>query len=879
MAWWGWVARRVQVLLRKNTAEMELDDEIRFHLKMEIEQHVASGLSPAEARRRALVAFGGVDRFKEEVRDVRGARVLDDLIQDARVALRSFPKQPAFLLAVLLTLGIGIGGNVAMFAVLDASVFSALPYQAPDRLVLGRGTFNDGAQLGPMVSGTDFYDYRDATTTLRSLGAIAPFPQRVTVTGGPDAERIDGVWVSSNFFQALGVEPLAGRHFRPDEGEAGAADVVVLSQGYWQRSFASDPSVIGSALTLNGVAHTVVGVMPPNARFWVDAEVWFSVRRGEGWARSRSAHNFLLVGRLAEGATLESAQSEMDGISARLQSAYPDSNSGKGLVVTRLRDTMIEPYRSTMALLLGAVVLLLVVACANVAGLLMARGNARKSEMAVRSVMGAGRGRLARQLLTESGILAVSAGVAGVLLAVWIERGVVSYVSMERLGALEDGLSLTSVLFALALSLVTVLLFGALPAARVASSDAAVDLRGAGRVAGSRSDARLRSALVVAQVAFTAVLLSVSGLLVRSLGELRAVDLGFNAEALLTAEVDLPTGRYATDERAVFFEELERRIAGLPGVVSVTLASQLPVRDPGNNWMVGLPGEVGTASSPGVLAHQRVVVPGYFDAMSIPLLAGRDVDSSDRSGGLPPVVLSESAAERIFRGRSPLGQVVALESSLEPRPFEVVGIVADVVLDAPQSGKSPAVYFSLHRDPPTRMRLAIRHRDDAAGLATKVREVVGAMDPDVPLDGVASMDAVLRRYTADQSALAVLVGVFAGVALLLAAVGLYGVLAYQVSRRSKEVGIRMALGASVASVTRSVVQGGLRMVAGGLLVGIPTALLAGRLVEGMLFGVRGADPLTYAVVTVFLGGIGALACLLPARRAARVSPVEAFRSQ
>jgi putative ABC transport system permease protein len=879
MGMWSWMRRRLDVLLNKQSVENELDDEIRFHLEMEMREHLRSGVEPGEARRRAMVAFGGVERFKEEVRDVRGARWVDDLRQDASLAFRSFPRQPAFLFAVLLTLGIGIGGNVAMFAVLEDSMFATLPYRDPGRLVMGRSTFNDGERLGPVVSGYDYFDYREQTSTLESLGAIAPFPQRVTVRRGSEAERVDGVWVSTDFFQALGVAPVLGRGFEPAEGEPGGPSVALLEQGYWQRSFGGDPSAVGGTLILNGVAHTVVGVLPARARFAVDADVWLPFHRGESWAGSRSAHNFLLVGRLSPGVDLTSAQAEVDGISARLAEAYPESNRGKGLLLTPLRETLVETYRSTLTLLGAAVVLLLVVACANVAGLLLARGGARRGELAVRSVMGADRGRLARQLMTENTILALAAGALGLLLAVGIERGILAFVSMDRLGELSPGLPPSAALFAFALSLATVALFGAVPSLRAARRAPAEDLRSAGRVSSGRRSARLRGGLVIGQVAFTVVLLSVAGLLLRSLEKLRSVGLGFDADDLLTAEVDLPASEYGKEARIAFYETLRERVASLPGVTSVGLASQLPVRDPGNNWGLGIPGEMEGADGRKFLAHQRTVMPGYFAAMEIPLLLGRDVEPSDRSEQLPAIVLAESSAKALFGDEDPLGRIVGVDGSSGPLPHQVVGVVGDVVMDDPSGGSPPAMYYAFHETTPTRMRLAVRFRDGADRLASGIRGALHDLDPGVPLDGVETLSSVLARRAADQRALAVLVSAFAAVAVLLAAVGLYGVLAYQVSRRVHEMGIRMALGASASTVTAAVVRGGLALVVVGLVLGLPAALFAGRLVRASLFGIDGWDPATFGAVALLLCAVGVVACTLPARRAARVDPTEAFRTE
>ncbi len=396
-------------------------------------------MSPEEARRRALVAFGGVERFKEEVRDVRGARVVDDLVQDARVAARSFLKAPAFLIAVLATLGLGIGGNVAMFGILDASLFRPLPYREPDRLVLGRVT--RGGQVGNTVSGPDFFDYRERSTTLASLAAFTPFALSATVTGEGEPERIDYILVSTGFFSTLGVDPEMGREFAGTEGELDGPPVAVISHGLWQRRFGGDPSVLGRSLNLSGSPTTIVGVMPAGFRFVLDTDVWLPLQRGGSWAQARQFHNFVLVGRLGPGTGLEQAQADVDRISTTLAEAYPDSNRDKGLNLAPLKESLTEAYTTTLAVLVAAVAVLLLIACGNVAGLLLARGAARRGELALRSVMGAGRSRLARQLLAENALLALGAGVLGVALAVWIQRGILAFVSLDRLGPVEPRMS------------------------------------------------------------------------------------------------------------------------------------------------------------------------------------------------------------------------------------------------------------------------------------------------------------------------------------------------------------------------------------------------------------------------------------------------------
>jgi putative ABC transport system permease protein len=876
---WQWLVRRWEVLFRKHSAERELDDELRFHIEREIRDNIVGGMPATEARRRALVAFGSVERMKEEVRDVRGARILDDAARDVVVAMRGFGRQPVFLATVLLTLAIGIGGNVAMFGILEAVLFRPLPYAAPDRLVLGRVTY-DG-RPGNTISAPDYFDVREQARTFASLSAFTPFAIEATVTGAGDPEVVRAPYASPDLFRTLGVDPVVGRHFLPEEGEPGGEMVAMLSHGYWQRRFAGDPAIVGTSLIVDGSPTTIVGVLPERFRFHVAADVWRAMVRDGQWAQSRQFNNFVMIGRLAPGSDVAAAQSELNGITSRLEQLHPDSNRGKGMYLTPLHEAIVAGYRLTLIVLATAVAALLLVACANVAGILMARGNARRTEMALRSVMGASRSRLIRQLLTENMLLATGATVLGVLVASLIQRGILSFISLERLGELEAGLSATTIGAAAILAFVTLALFGLLPALRAARTEPARELASGGaRSGGSREAARLRSVLVVTQVALTAVLLMISGLLYRSFDRLLNVDPGFTAEGLLTAETPLPAAKYQEiARRPQLFAELQRRIAELPGVDGVGITSHLPIRDPGNTVRVATIEDWAGNSPGGRMAYQRMILPGYFDAMGIPQLAGRDVSLTDERSGPYVVVLGESLAAALFPDGSPLGRVLGVEiGGDEPYKVEVVGVVGDVAPASLINGRDVTMYFPYGQRSPSSMRLAVRTRGDAFALVPRIRGILRDLDPDVPLASVAMMDDVVSASIADRRSVVLVLGAFAAVALLLSAVGLYGVLAYHVSRRVREIGVRMALGATIGSVSKEIVTGGLRLVAFGLLLGLPVSAVAARLVQGMLFDIGATDPVTFAAVAVSLAGVALLACYFPARRAARVDPAQAFRS-
>jgi predicted permease len=871
--------RRISHLLRRED-EAEIDDEIRFHLEMEIEENIRRGMPAREARQRALAAFGRVEGVKDEVRDVRRiARVLGDVARDGRLALRSLPKQPGFVLAVVLTLGIGIGGNLAMFGVLDVVWFRSLPYPEPDELVLGRVTYEE--EVGYTVSGPDFFDYRDQARTMAGLSALTPYPVRVTITGAGAPERVSAPLVSTGFFKTLRIDPLVGRHFASDEGEPGGPDVVILSHAYWQRRFGGDRDVVGTAINVDGTPYAVIGVMPPGLRLIVDADVWRPIKRGENWASARQFHNFVLVGRLGPGTQLAGAQAEVDVISHQLADAYPDTNRRKGLNLTPLREALNEGYRGTLALLLSAVALLLLVACANVAGLLVVRGTARRSEVAVRSVMGASPGRLARQLLTENGLLALGAALLGTALAAWLQKAILLFLSVDGVGPVQVGLSANMLGVALLLTALTVGLFGVIPAIRTARSEPVAALRSGTRTAGSRRGTRVQSSMVLVQVALTSVLLIVSGLLLRSFNQLQRVDPGFDAEGLFTVEVALPAGEYQDmARRAQFYSQLQERASAIPGVAAAGLINRLPIRDGGGNVRVAPPGEWGSEGVFNRLAYQRMVLPGYFDAMGIPLFSGRDVALSDDRDSPPVMIISASLAAELFPDDNAVGRMLGIDvGEDEPWTAEVVGVVGDVVPSSLASGTDYTMYFSYVQRSPSGMRLAIRTQEETTGLLPPLRSITASLDPNVPLTGAAMMEDVLAASISDRRSVMTVLMAFAGVALLLSAVGLYGLLAYDVSRRFHEIGVRMALGATVWSVASGILRRGLVLASLGLAVAIPLSLAAGRFMQGMLYSVGNMDPATYGLVAVFLGVVTAVACLLPARRAASVDPVEAFRAE
>jgi putative ABC transport system permease protein len=595
----------------------------------------------------------------------------------------------------------------------------------------------------------------------------------------------------------------------------------------------------------------------------------------------RRFHNWTLVGRLKPGVSLVQAQAQIDVISAQLQEAYPDSNDDKGLRLIELHEALTAQYEDLLFLLMGAIGLVLLIACGNVAGLLLARGTGRTVEMSIRSALGASGGRLARQLLTESTLLAVGAGVLGVILAVWFQRMLIGFMPLDALGIEEIGLSATMLGFALLLSVVTALVFGVFPAATGARANPAEDIKGGTRTSAGGGRTRLRSSLVILQVALSLVLLIGAGLLIRSFARLRAVDPGFGTESLLTAAVSLPSSEYGDAEARVrFFTGFFEEIRAVPGVLSVGSISRLPIRDSYSNvwaWDPENPPAEGTNPS---LAEHRAIFPGYFDAMQIPILAGRDIEDVDEADAPFVLVISETMAQGLFPDRNAVGRQVAVDvGAAEPAIAEVVGVAGDVRTYSLDQEPPRQMYYSYRQMAFGTMRLAIRTHGDAAAVTNSVRQVLRARDANIPLAGVATMEDVITRSVGGQRVIMLTLTLFSSVAVFLAAIGLYSVLAYYVAQRGHEIGIRLAMGASGGNILRLILNRGLTLVGVGLVVGVGGALATTRLMQQQLFNVEATDPATFVAVSGLFAGVAILACLIPAFRAVRVDPVKTLQAE
>ncbi|UCC72942.1 MAG: ABC transporter permease [Gemmatimonadota bacterium] len=793
--------------------------------------------------------------------------------QDIRHGGRSLLKSPGLTVVVILILTVGIGANAAMFSVIDVALIRPLPYPEAERLVLARTTYEGWVRN--WVSARDYWDYRDLSTSFEQLAAFSGFSRDVTVTGVEEPERLAALVVSRELLPALRARPLIGRSFAADDELETAPRVAILSYGYWQR-LGGTPDLVGRVLTIDGLATEVVGVMPAGFRFRYDVEIWLPMRADDRFIAERGKTNWSMVGRLAPGVPIAQAQSEADVIAGQLAAQYPESNRGVGLDLTSLQEAWSENYREGLFLLQAAVALVLLVACGNVAGLLLARGSTRRGELALRGALGASGSRIARQLFTESLLLAGAAGLLGVIVAEWLKPLLLQLTVAGEFAVRESGTSLTVLVFVLVVSGLTGLVFGTLPAQRASRCDLAQDLKSNVRTT-DRGGARFRSGLVVAQVAVSVVLLVGAGLLIRSLATLMSEDLGFAPGKLITAEVRLPRDKYRESERRVqVYTELVQRLRAIPGVEGVGLISQLPIRQPGNNEPVHDAADPPIELIDARTAYFRAVLPGYFEAMGIPLLAGRDIEATDHAGSPLVFVVNQAFADSILRGRDPIGRRVVFDYEYT---FEVVGVVGDVTMSGLGAQRFPAMYGSYAQIPHFDMGLAVRTFVEPESMTGALRGAVWSVEPDIPDPELITMDAVLSDSQVGRSVRTVALAIFAGVAVLLAVVGLYGVLAQSVVERRREIGVRVALGARPSDITEMVLRRGLALVAGGIGIGLVAALASSRLLEQMLFRIEPTDPATFVLVSVLFSAVAVVACLLPAWRALRVDPVTVLQTE
>ena len=799
------------------------------------------------------------------------------IVHDARYAVRTLRRRPAFTVVSAITLALGIGATAAIFGVIDAMLFRPLRYPAPEQIVVVSMT--RGGSLREPPAYPDFLDWREQSRSFQSLAVSRS--QSLNLTGRETPERLSGNFVSASLLSLLGAEPVTGRLFAHDETEVGTASpVAVISEGLWRRRFGADPAIVGNAMVLNGQPFTVIGVVPSTFAFFGGTDVYLPIAYYPNNAGlTRKDHSMFVVGRLRPEVTLASADAEMRGIGARLAERFPAENAGSGAHVESLHALVVGDVRAPLYIVMGAVTLLLAIACANVANLQLSSAVARRREMSVRSALGAGRGRLARQLLTESVILSALGGLLGVAVAYGGVALLIKIIPIDLTFFSPIRVDGRVMVFAALVSIVTGIVFGLAPALHASRTNLndALSMR-TGGLAARVGGVEMRGVFVVAQLALSIVLLIGAGLLTRTLVKLQQVDLGFDTSNLLTMEFRLPATKYSQPQQiSNFFTRAIAEIRAVPGVRSAALVRAVPLSGNSDGRAYAVAGAPEPEKGRAPVMQLNTVSPGYFRTIGLPLVSGRDVNEHDAADAPPVVVVNETFARREWPTASALGQRIRFVDS--DRWLTVVGVARDAKHFGPADQPTPQAYVPYMQMPQIFTSVIVRANREASALGPLVRDAIWRVDRDQPVWKVRTMDSLVANSLGSKRVLLALVGAFASVALLLAGVGIFGVMSFAVTQRTHEVGVRMALGASGGEVLRLIVGQGLRLTFVALLLGLAAASGAMRLIASQLFGVTPSDPVTFATVPLVLCAVAAIACYLPARRASRLDPLTALRRE
>jgi putative ABC transport system permease protein len=860
--------------MHKQRIDRDLSEEVGSYVELLTEKNMKQGMNEEEARRAALVEVGGVEQVKEEVRSNRAGFAIETFLQDVRYGLRSLRKKPGFTLTAVIALALGIGANTAIFSVINGVLLRSLTYRDADNIVMVWERSFQMNRSQNSVSPANFLDWQKRSVSFQQIAAT--WDTRVNLTSAGEPEELLVQRVSADFFQVLGVPPQVGRWFVAEDDKQGANPVVILSHALWQGRFGANPAIIGQPITLSGRSLTVIGVMPSGFHFLnTQIQAWIPLALDPTNDWRKQGRYLRSVARLKSGVTIKQAQAELDGIAKQLEREYSDYNKGWGVNLVPMHEQIVGDIRPVLLVLFAAVAFVLLIACANVANLLLSRAAARQKELALRAALGAGRMRLVRQMLTESVLLALMGGALGVFLAYWGLQLLVS-LAPDNLPRLREITIDPRVLgFTFAISLLTGLIFGLIPALQSSRPDLNDALKEGAR--GSSGGNRfVRNLFVVAEMALALVLLVGAGLMLRSFSQLNQVKTGFDTENVLTMRVQLPMAKYREpQQRAEFFKRAQERLAALPGVKSIGAISYLPLTGLASSTVFNLASqpELPPNESPGT--EVRIITPGYFSAMGIPLVKGRTFDERDGAESRV-LIINETMARKFFPGQDPIGQRLVV--NWEPKVAdEIVGVVGDVKETALAEEANPAIYWPHPREPYQFMNFVLRAVIDPANLSAAATKEIHALDPDQPVADIRTLDQVVAKSIARPRFNTLLLAIFAGVALILASVGIYGVMNYSASQRTQEIGIRMALGAKPFDILRLVVGHGMKLTVAGIAIGVIASLALTRVMSNLLFGVTATDLPTFLGVSVLLTAVALLANYIPARRATRVNPVVALR--
>jgi predicted permease len=874
------VARlRLRSLFTRGRVEQELDEELQFHLEAKAAEFQAKGMTPGAARQATMREFGGVEQAKESCRDTRKTILLHDFFQDLRYGARMLRKSPGFSAVAVLTLALGIGANTAIFSVVNAVLIQPLPYPNHDRVVRIRE--NHPAYSASNLTYATFLDVQRSTKSLKNAAAYGPWVFNLTGEGEP--ERIPGALVSANFFAALGTQAMLGRTLIPEEDTPGGnRHVAILGYGLWMSRYGGDGSIVGRRIFVNAEPFTVIGVMPRGFEYPEKAQIWCPLVPDGDLHANRRSH---LVAAIAElpgksNGDLQAATQELSSIANFINTSDPgDDDPALQLTATPLKSVLVAPVRTALEILIFSVGILLLIGCANIAGLLLSRSAVRRKEFAIRTAIGAGRGRVVRQLLAESVLLGLIGGAAGLGIAAWSLR-ILAHSTADMPGLAEVGLDWRVLLFTVAVTLATSILFGLAPAFSGAKTDVNASLKEQATISGRATGGGGKRLLLVPQFALATILLAGAGLLANSFVRLLRVDLNFNPKQVLTLGIFLSPAQYGERDTktAVLQHELMEHIRATPDVRSAGLVSALPLTGgPATDFeIVGRP-----APRPGdePSADIRSIDPGYFSTMGIPLISGRNFTEHDNFQAAGVLIINQTMARKYWPEENPIGKRVIMKDWGAPLPGEIVGVVADVKAQGLDEPVQPMIYWPYGQLPQIFGSIAVRSDENLATLLPALKAQIWAVDKDLPVSEIRTMEEILSASLARRRIFMTLLAVFAGAALLLAAVGIYGLMAYSVNQRVHEIGLRLALGADRGDVLQMILGEGARIAVIGTAIGVAAALALTRLMSTMLFGVSATDPATLSLVATVPLGVAFLACYIPARRATRVDPMVALRHE